>query len=230
MGAINWVTFGGVLVDLIIISMIISNAFWGYRRGLTAVIFKIIVFIISLFIMGILYKPVSNMIIKNTTLDEKIATAIEKNLTGTTLEDGNLLNVENTHVSEGVVNLINSFVTEALNRAEENAVHYVSIQLAYIMIQVGTMFLLFLVSRFFLLLIRFAAELIANLPIIKTFNKTGGLIYGILKGILTIYAILAILSIISPLISNMGIIRSIEDSKIGNSMYNNNIIVNIIMK
>lgn len=230
MGIINWVAFGGILVDLVIISMIISNSFWGYRRGLTAVIFKALVFIISLLIVFVLYKPVSNSIINKTTLDEKLATAIEENLSGTTLADGELLDIQSTSVSKGVVELINSFVKEALQKSEANAVRYVSEQLAYFMIRIGTMLLLFIVSRFFLLFIRFAAELIANLPIIGLFNKTGGLIYGILKGFLTAYAILAVFSVISPLISEFGIIKAIEDSSIGKSMYNNNIILNVIMK
>ena len=77
------------------------------------------------------------------------------------------------------------------------------------------------------LFIRFAAELIANLPIISLFNKSGGLIYGILKGFITAYLILAIFSLISPFISELGIISAIEDSRIGATMYNNNIILNI---
>ena len=47
MAAINLVAIGGIIVDLVIISMIISNAFWGYRRGLTAVVFKLLVSILS---------------------------------------------------------------------------------------------------------------------------------------------------------------------------------------
>ena len=66
MEAINFIAIGGIIVDLVIISMLISNAFWGYRRGLTAVIFKILVSIISLLIVFVLYKPVANSIIKNT--------------------------------------------------------------------------------------------------------------------------------------------------------------------
>ena len=42
MGVINWVAFGGILVDLVIISILISNSYWGYRRGLVAVLFKIL--------------------------------------------------------------------------------------------------------------------------------------------------------------------------------------------
>ena len=56
MGVINWVAFGGILVDLVIISIIISSTYWGYRRGLVAVIFKVLVFILSLLIVFLLYK------------------------------------------------------------------------------------------------------------------------------------------------------------------------------
>ena len=230
MGVINLVAFGGILVDLVIISIIISTSFWGYRRGLVAVIFKVLTFILSLIIMFVLYKPVANSIIRKTTIDEKLKVSIESSLSGTSLNDGELISPQKSNISEGVVNLINSFVTEALNKAEANVIGYVSEQLAYFMIRVGTMLLLFILSRFFLLFIRFAAELLANLPIIKTFNRSGGLIYGIIKGFLIIYVILAILSVISPLITELGIIRAIEDSTLRSRMYNDNIIVNIISK
>lgn len=230
MAVINWVALGGIIADLVLISMIISNAFWGYRKGLVAVVFKILTFIISLLIVFVLYKPVSNAIMDNTQLDEKLSIAIEQNLTGTTLESGELLKAEESNVSKSVVELINSFVEEALRESKENAVLYVSQSLAVIMIRVGTFFLLFIVSRFLLLFIRFAAELIANLPIIKMFNKSGGLVYGIIKGFLMAYFILAIFSLLSPVISDLGIIRAIDDSMLASKLYNNNLILNIIFK
>jgi uncharacterized membrane protein required for colicin V production len=230
MGVINWVALGGILVDLVIISIIISSTYWGYRRGLVAVIFKVLVFVVSLLIVFVLYKPVSNSIMKNTQLDEKLASLIQSNLEGTTLADGKLLEPSESNFSTAVVELINSFVAEALEKTVDNAVAYVSVQLATFMIRVGTMLLLFILSRFFLLFIRFAAEIIANLPIIKMFNKSGGMVYGVIKGFLIVYVILAVFSIISPLISSWGIISAIEDSTLGKKMYNDNIIVNIVTK
>lgn len=230
MGIINWVAFGGILVDLVIISIIISSIYWGYRRGLVAVVFKILVFIISLLIVFLLYKPVSNSIMANTQIDEKLAALIESNLAGTTLADGNLLEPSESNFSVAVVNMINDFVKEALQKNVANAVGYAAVELSHFMIRVGTMLILLIVSRFFLLFIRFAAELIANLPFIKLFNKSGGLIYGVIKGFLVIYLILAVFSVISPLISSWGIIDAIQDSTLGSKMYNNNIIVNIITK
>ena len=227
MSVINWVAFGGILVDLVIISIIISNAFWGYRRGLVNVIFQALAFIVSLLIMFVLYKPVANTIMNSTSLDETLSSAIASNLTGTTLEDGELLNAEQSNISTSVVNLINSFVTEALNKAETDLVAYASNQLAKVMIYTGTMLLLFIVSRTLLVFVRFVAELIGNLPIIKMFNKSGGLIFGVIKGFVIAYAILAILSVLSPIISQIGIISAIQDSTLGSAMYNNNILLNL---
>jgi uncharacterized membrane protein required for colicin V production len=221
---------GGILVDLVILGIIISNAFWGYRRGLVNVIFQILAFIISILIMFVLYKPVANMIMTNTSLDERLSAAIEANLSGTTLSDGNLIKAEQSNISKSVVELINSFVTEALQKAEANVMGYVSTQLAKTMIYTGTMLLLFIVSRFLLVFVRVFAELIANLPIIKLFNKSGGLIYGVIKSFVIIYAILAILSVISPLVNQLGIIAAIQDSKLGSAMYNNNFILKFFFK
>jgi hypothetical protein len=167
---------------------------------------------------------------KNTQLDEILTEAIRENLEGTTLKDGGVLDYTESSFSQSVVKLINSFVEEALQRAEIDPVGYVSAQLAQFMIRIGTMLLLFIISRFFLLFIRFAAEIIASFPIIKMFNKSGGLVFGIVKGFIIIYAVLAILSIASPLISNWGVISAIEDSTLGNKMYNNNIILNFFIK
>ena len=231
MGLINWVAFGGILVDLVIISIIISSSFWGYRRGLVAVIFKVLVFLISLIIVFILYKPVSNTIMEKTQIDEWLSQKISESISGTSLADGQLLSYEeNTNISKGLVDILNSFITEALQKTTDNVVGYVSLNLAVGMIRIGTMLGLLIVSRFFLLFIRFAAELIANLPFIKLFNKSGGLIYGVIKGFLTIYVILAVFSIASPLISNWGVIDAIQDSTLGKKMYNDNIIINIVLK
>lgn len=230
MGIINWVAFGGVLVDLVIISILISNTYWGYRRGLVAVLFKILLFIVSLLIVFLLYKPVSTSIIDNSQLDEWLSGAIRDSLEGTILQDGTLMMPTDTNVSAAVVELIESFVAEALNKSSADPVGYVSLNLAYFMIRVGTMLGLLIISRFFLMFVRFAAELIGNLPIIKMFNKSGGLVYGIIKGFLTIYVILAVFSVISPLIEGWGITSAIQDSTWGSKMYNNNIILDLIIK
>ena len=230
MGALS-LSFGGILVDLFILSIIISSTYLGYRKGLVGVIFKLCVFVVSIIIVFALYKPVSNTIINNTQIDEKISSVIQNSLSKTSLADNEALTTSNTNLSEGVVNLINSLLSDALSKAQDSeALIYISTELAYAIIRFGSMIIIFVVAKFALLLVKFAAEILASLPIINTFNKSGGLIYGILKGVLTVYIILAIFSLISPIISSWGITKYISDSLTGSKMYNHNVIINLLSK
>lgn len=230
MGALS-LSFGGVLVDLIIISAIISSTYLGYRKGLIGVIFKLFVFAISIILVFVLYKPVSNTIINSTQIDEKIATSIYNSLSNTSLANNEKLSTSNTNLSEGVVNLINSLLTDSISKAHESeTLTYISTELSYAFVRFASMILIFIVAKFGLLLVKFAAEILASLPIISTFNRSGGLIYGILKGLLIVYVILAIFSLISPIITSWGLISAIDNSLIGSKMYNHNIIISLISK
>ena len=231
MGIINFLTFGGVVVDLIIFAIIGTSTLLGYRRGLVGLIFKLLVFVVSIILMFALYKPVSNAIITNTGLDEMIASKIEKALTNTAVANDEPLSTSNSNLSEGAVNLINGYVSESAKNAESNGtLTYVSTELSYVIVKFLSMLLIFVVAKFALLLLRFVAEILASLPIISTFNRSGGLIYGLLKGLFIVYVLLAIFSLISPIIGSWGIISSISDSLIGSKMYNHNIIFNILSK
>ena len=221
---------GGIIVDLIIISIFLLSTYLGYKKGLVGVIFKLLTFILSLVIMFLIYKPVSNAIINNTQIDERIASVIQNSLANTSIANNEHLSTSDTNLSVGIVNFINSLVSDALAKAQGNTLSYVSTELSYLVVRLGSMILVFAIAKIALLLLRFIADIIASLPIIDTFNCSGGLIYGVLKGLIIIYILLAILSILSPLISSWGILNPINESFIGSRMYNNNIIINIISK
>ena len=100
----NLIAAAGILVDLVIISIIISNAFWGYRRGLVNLITSLLAFIISLIIVLVLYKPVANMVMERTEIDEKLSQSIEDNLTGINFlnADGDINTEADTALSETI--------------------------------------------------------------------------------------------------------------------------------
>ena len=141
------------------------------------------------------------------------------------------LSTSNSNLSEGSVKLINGLISDASEKAKESStLTYVSTELSYAIVRFISMVLVFVIAKFALLFVKFFAEILASLPIISTFNKSGGLIYGLLKGLLIVYVILAIFSILSPMISSWGLISSINDALIGSKMYNHNIIINFISK
>lgn len=80
-----------------------------------------------------------------------------------------------------------------------------------------------------MIFIKLFASVIEKIPIIKQFNKAGGTIYGILEGFIVIYAILAIINLTAPMIEHNQAISKIEESFICKTMYQNNILLKIIL-
>ena len=126
---------------------------------------------------------------------------------------------------------INGFIEKEkkqVEQTEKDIINNVSETVANNLIKIAVGILVFIVAKITLLFVKALARLISNLPIIGSFNKIGGAIYGILQGMLIIYILFAILSIFAPTMENSGILEAINSSTIGKIMYNNNIILKII--
>ena len=97
-------------------------------------------------------------------------------------------------------------------------------ELAINIIYGAVMILLYAVLRIALIFISFIADKIAELPILKQFNKTGGIIYGLLRGVLIIYVLLMLIGVFGQVNPNNSFHMQIEDSYLGKLMYDNNIL------
>lgn len=223
----------GIVVDIILFFIVAGNAAIGYRRGLVRVIFNICSTIIAIILVFILYKPTTNYVINNTQLAKKIEIAFEENLrylfqtnqieTPQQLqENNNLMNALNVFIGDEMGNLIQD--------TTDSVVGYLSIQISHKIISVVVFFALFTIIRLALYVLRNYVELIGDLPIIRVFNGSGGMIYGIIKGFLLIYVLFAIISLILPIMENADLITVIQSAPIGSKMFNNNIILNLIFK
>lgn len=229
-GVINWSSIGGILVDMVLISILVSTIYSGYRRGLVGVAFHIATFIVSIIIVLVVYKPVSQAIIDKTDWDDKLSIAIQDRLTGAMIdEEGNIIPDNTSKIPTNMINFVNKLLKDPIDKAKMNMTTYVSNNLAIVMVRYGTMIVLFVISNILLSFLKSVFELIASLPFIRLFNRSGGIIYGIVKGFLIVYFILAILSVFSPLISHWGIINAVNDAFIGSRMYNNNILLNFVL-
>ena len=216
------------IVDLIIILIFAIFIFLGYKRGLTGSILKILSFIIALVISFILFKPVSNFIINNTLIDEKIEESIVKIVEKDADEEGKI-EEENTDLPQSMVNYINKSVQNAANEAKKTVVENAAKDITIAIVNIGSAIIVFIIARIVLFFIKQLAEFITELPIIKQIDKTGGIIYGIFESLLIIFIIFAIFTLISPLIEGSGILTIINKSVIGGFLYNNNLLLKIIL-
>ena len=209
----------GLILDIVIIAILALSIIMGYKKGLINVIFNIFAFFLAIIITLVLYKPVSNIIIKNTDIQEKIETAIIENTKG-----------EENKKEEKTENGIQKYIENTMQNAEEDAkskaIEVVAKNVSTKCIEIITALILFVITRIILIVLKFLTETLANLPIVKQCNEIGGLLYGVIKGILIIYVILTIMFFIISLKPEGMTANLIETSYITKFLYNNNIIVN----
>ena len=189
----------GIVLDLIIVLLLVINIIIGYKKGLVEVVFNICAFIIALVVALILYKPVSNIVIKNTNIYDKIRETI----------------VNNNNEEE------QSIVKDVQNKTKEQLADVISIKAVNIIVAI----VLFIIARIAVILLKTVLEGIAELPIIKQFNQIGGIGYGILKGFLLIYILVTLLFFVNAIVGNNKVSAVVEESFITKVLYENNIIV-----
>ena len=210
----------GILIDIILIAIIILNVAIGYKKGLINVIFSICAFLIAILVTLILYKPVSNLIINNTDIDDKIKGVIINN---------NQVNENNNNKAQEEKTELQKYVESKVSGMEDvaksEAIQIVADTVSKIAIEILTAILLFIITRVLVIILKFFSEGLSKIPIIKQCNQAGGIVYGLLKAIIIIYLLLTILFLVVSINGNGTISKTIEDSTITKVLYENNIIV-----
>ena len=219
----------GVIVDLIIIAIVLLFIIVGYKKGLTGSLIKLLSFAIAVVLALILYKPVANTIIQRTQIDENLENAI---ITTFRSQENNQIKQEKkqSNMPETIVNNINTQIDEATAETKNAIVENTAMKTTKTIINIGSGILIYIIVRFILFIISIFAKQITKLPIIKQMDKTGGIIYGILEGMVIVYILLSIISLLSVIWNDNIIIQAITKSTIGDMLYNNNIILKLLFK
>lgn len=213
----------GVITDLILIAIVMVFVIIGYVKGLTGSLIKLASFIVAVVLALILYKPLSNVVMQKTQIDEKIETAIIQNFGKT--ENQNEENMPTTLV-ESINNKIEKETTDARNEIVEKTAKSTTLTI----MRVGTAIAIYLAVRLVLFIVSVLAKGITQLPLLKEVDKAGGIAYGLVQGIVMVYVLLGIISLISVVWPNNPVVEAISKSYVGLILYNNNIILKLIFK
>lgn len=217
-----------IIIDAVILGILVLCIALGYRKGLTGSLLKIISFVLAIVIAFILFKPVSNFIIEKTNWDENLEQGIRDTILNNDKQEEVAAQEDNQNMPSVMLDYINKSVENAGNEAKEAVVDATVRQVAIMIINAGVWFALFLIARIILIFVKGLTKIITSLPIIKQFDKLGGIIYGLVEAFIVIYALLAVLSFISPVVSGTGILDAVQKSFIGSVMYNNNLLLKLI--
>ncbi len=198
----------GIIIDIIIILFILASIFLGYKKGLVSLGINLVAFIIAILITFILYRPIANVIINSTQVDENLQATIENQI-------GEVIS--------------NDAETGAIESATNSILQGGSKTLAINIIYGITMIVLFIIARIALIFISAIANMVSKLPILNQFNKLGGIIYGLLRGVIIVYVILMVVNLIITLNPTGKIKENIDETYLAKTMCEYNIL-NVFFK
>ena len=194
-----------IFVDLIIIAVILLSVFLAYRKGLILLAVGLVSFLIAIVVTVVLYRPIANLVINVTGIDEAIENSIYE-------QANDMLKQDNEQV--GMI----------VDAAKNEMLPQTARTLAVNIVTGGVFLVLFVAVKVALIFVKSLAKLVAKLPIIKQLDKTGGIIYGLLRGFLIVYVALFMISIAGNINPNNSVHKEVENSSLGKVMYENNIL------
>lgn len=214
------------IIDLIIVLLLALFVFLGYKRGLAKCVIRIVSTVVAIVLALILFNPVSNWVIKNTEFDDNIKSSITQAIQKDVAEDGQVK--EDSNLPDTMVERINEQIKTNVNNTKEAAVDTVSTEISVLAVKICVGFGIFIAVKIILLIVMAIFSIITEIPVIKQIDKLGGVIYGILETAVIVFVVFGIISAISPMIENTGLISMINKSVLGSVLYNNNILMKLI--
>lgn len=211
----------GIVLDIIIAVVILANIYICYQKGIVKLAVGLIAVLVSIVLAIILYKPVSALIINNTQIDDNIEKAIIENFT---VNQEKAVEIEDN----GIMKYMESYVDDAVNKTKNQIVIEAAGVISTKLINVGVMIGIFILAKVILVVITLMANIITELPILKQFDAIGGILYGVIKSLLIIYAVLAILFFIVYTTGDTAISEAIANSYITKLFYDHNLLLKII--
>ena len=196
-----------MILDIVIVALIALSVYLGYRKGLVKLAIGIVSILLSLVITAVLYIPISNLVINVTNIDETIENAIYEKV----MEDAAEEKADDT----------SSALTQAVAQGTlPTAARGLSVSI----VRLGVFVVLCLASRVIIGIVAKFADALAKLPLINQFNRAGGVICGLVRGLLVTYVALLIVAYITQINPDNGAYKAVEDSYLTKAMYDNNIV------
>lgn len=179
---------------IIVIGIIVLNALIGRKVGLIKIIFSLLSFAIALALTTWISPTVNGILNNNETFYEKTFQQVEKMLS---LEENE--SADQDDIIEGLP--LPKSMKESLmkNKAkqEANIKSYITCHVTGIVINAFAYILTFVIVFIALWVVSIALNIISKLPILNQINRTAGLLLGAVQGLVVVWLLFIILTVIS---------------------------------
>ena len=187
------------MLDIIVIIILALYAISGWRKGLILSIFGIVGYILSAIIAKIYSPDLTNYIINNTSI----------------------ANVINEYMNKGVNNITQDVVANSAS----NIISDVAIKS---LLGVVSFIIIFSITSLVISRVGRLINKVASLPILDGINSFGGMVFGLGKGLITTFIILAFVTFAIEVGNDNNLHESVAKTVVVKFMYDNNPIVSMV--
>lgn len=211
----NWLLIG-------VSVLIIACALNGYRLGFVKKLFTTVSFIITIVAASALTPYISDFLINSTSVYDTIKESTIGILEGKT-EDNNESEAETVDAIK-LPSIVKKMITDNDGQVSiTNSIYdYIGTQLADTIIKAISFAAAFVIITFVLRTTVFTLDIITNLPIIKGINQYAGLLLGAGEGIVIVWFLFLVITIMGNTQIGGMLTKYIEDSKFLCFIYNYN--------
>ena len=200
-----------IIIDAVTVLIILVSTYAGYKKGIAEVGVKLFAIVFSLIVSLVFYSPITHFVVDNTNIDETIEAFI--------IEKGIVKTETNTEQSSNIDAYIEKYAKDIAKETQNNVVETVARPIALKVVGIGTLIALFLTTRIAVTILQLLTNFITKLPIIKQCNEYAGLLYGVLRGLIIVGAILAIIIFGTTFIGTTEVNTAIEESYVTKFFY-----------
>lgn len=204
-----------IIIDIITLVIIIYFASKGIRKGGVKSIFEMLNFFAAAIITALIYKPVSLFLIKlpfAQKISEKINDVLINNGGGVTD-----IAFEGLSFSQGI--------QDVLQKIQADLMTSLAATITTLIISILCIIIIYIVVRCLLKIFGSILNTIVKLPVLNSFNKLIGFVFGGIKGLLILFALLALINVFAPFEFFKSLSENISLSYITSYFYDNNILL-----
>lgn len=196
-------------LDIAIVIFMLYIVIMGYIHGFVRSLFNLLGYVVAAIATHYYYQVVKKMLVDLTTLDDKLTEFVKNRLqemgaqsaqSTVTVSDLNAMN--QLPLPAEIKEEIQSFLTNTATSVSSNIATVVSDLVMSFIAIVGLFVIILLVVK----IVAAIFDVISKLPVLNTFNKAGGVLFGLLKG----YIILSLIFVIAISFLSLGAHPQVE--------------------
>lgn len=230
------------IIDLITIAVLTIAILMGKQRGFLKSSYNILSFIVTAVLILTLQQPFCDYL-SNSALGENIRTKVYERVTGDVEKEQAKIDGTDdaeTAIKVGEVMGLPSFMmdfldeklkiqAEAVETMKNDALSTLSESVTELILKIISILLLFVMVRIGVYLVLFILNAVFKLPGLKSINQFLGIIVGTVNGLIVIYIICALITLLIPTDSVGGICYMIDQTLITKYFYHNNLLIELFI-